>query len=230
MRYVVYVLIVNKTVSLRVHATAAAALADCQARTLPGQLDADAAAQLAGLEHGRAVRFMDRVNNPLIVRAVDTSRVPASTSPRDVERYVCDTLAAFGLVGWRFGWNNRKRACGLCNYQKREVSLSRHYVSLNTAEDIRHTTLHEVAHALVGPGHGHKWVWRSMALSLGIRASTCNAKAEMPKGKWTATCGCPGQVHTMHRKPKRLEGWRCRRCQIAIVWVGPGAQLAAAAS
>jgi hypothetical protein len=95
---------------------------------------------------------------------------------------------------------------------------------------VRRTTLHEAAHALVGPGHGHKWVWRCMAITLGISPDRCNANADMPTGKWTATCGCEGVVHSMHRKPKRLTGWQCRRCRRAIVWAGPGIAAAAAAS
>lgn len=229
MRYVVYVLVIDKVVSLRVHATATAALEDCLRRTNPGQLPADAAASVATLAHGRAVAFTDRMGNPLVVRAEDTLREPADNSLRTVQLYVEDTLAAFGLVGWSFGWDNAKRRCGCCHYGDRQVRLSRHYVRLNTPADIRRTTLHEVAHALVGPGHGHKLAWRCMALALGIPAETCNGRATMPKGRWTATCRC-NVTHTMHRKPKRLEGWVCRRCRSKITWAGPGIQPTAAAS
>ncbi len=229
MRYLVYVLLAGKSTALRVHATPAAALADCQKRTNPGQLPTDAAASVAALAHGRAVAFTDRMGNPLVVWAADTSRQPADNSPRTVQLYVEDTLAAFGLVGWRMGWDNAKRRCGCCDYKGRQVRLSRHYVRMNTPADVRRTTLHEVAHALVGPGHGHKLTWRCMAMALGIPADRCNGRATMPKGQWTATCGCQGVVHTMHRRPKRLEGWRCRRCRQGITWTGPGTRPAAAA-
>src|SRR4051812_4978533 len=104
MRYLVYVLVAGQSTALRVHATAAAALADCQKRTNLGQLPSDAAASVAALAHGRAAAFTDRTGNPLVVRAADTSREPVDNQPRTVRAYVEDTLAAFGLVTWRMGW------------------------------------------------------------------------------------------------------------------------------
>ena len=39
----------------------------------------------------------------------------------------------------------------------------------NGPEEVRDTILHEVAHALVGPGHGHDTVWKATAAQVGAR-------------------------------------------------------------
>lgn len=84
------------------------------------------------------------------------------------------------------------------------------------------TILHEVAHALVGPGHGHDEVWKATCLEVGARPERCyGEEVEMPKGRWRATCGGCGREHDRHRRPKRPAGWHCRACgkeRGVLVW------------
>jgi predicted SprT family Zn-dependent metalloprotease len=44
---------------------------------------------------------------------------------------------------------------GLCLYEPKAIELSLHFIERNAEDVIRDTLLHEIAHALVGPGHGH---------------------------------------------------------------------------
>jgi predicted SprT family Zn-dependent metalloprotease len=137
--------------------------------------------------------------------------LPESNDPGTVTRWARSVMDSFGLNDWAFGWDNARRRLGACHYAKRLVSLSRHLVRLNGPAEIREVMLHEVSHALVGPGHGHGPVWRAMARRLGCRPARCG-NADMPTGKWRATCPCCTRAFHRHKKPKRLTGWHCRVC------------------
>jgi predicted SprT family Zn-dependent metalloprotease len=120
-------------------------------------------------------------------------------------------MRSFGLDDWSFGWNRRVWSMGLCRYSLRRIELSVHLVQRNPAEEVMETLLHEVAHALTGAGHGHDRAWRAMCVRVGCRPVRCG-EADMPEGRWRATCGGCGATFRRHRRPRRLTGWNCRRC------------------
>jgi predicted SprT family Zn-dependent metalloprotease len=121
-------------------------------------------------------------------------------------------MAQHRLAGWTFRFNRCKQALGLCVYQRRTIELSIYLVERdNPLEEIRDTILHEIAHALVGPRHGHDKVWKRKCLEIGARPLRCGL-ADMPPGRWQASCGGCGKRFHRYRKPKRLSGWFCRGC------------------
>ena len=68
-----------------------------------------------------------------------------------------------GLVqkGWSIKGNSRlRRIVGQCSYKTKEIILGVVYVEHNDEQEVLETILHEIAHALVGIGHGHDYVWR----------------------------------------------------------------------
>ena len=73
----------------------------------------------------------------------------------------------------------------LCRYGTRTIELSVFLVDRNGPEEVRDTILHEIAHALVGPGHGHDAVWKRQCIEIGARPVRCG-DADMPDGKWQA--------------------------------------------
>jgi predicted SprT family Zn-dependent metalloprotease len=122
-----------------------------------------------------------------------------------------ELMALHGLRDWQFAFNKRKRSLGLCCYAARTIALSIYLVDRNNAEEIRDTILHEIAHALVGPGHGHDVVWKRKCVEVGARPQRC-AEADMPRGRWQAHCGGCGTVFCRHRRPSQEQGWFCRNC------------------
>jgi predicted SprT family Zn-dependent metalloprotease len=128
-----------------------------------------------------------------------------------VRAYALSVLKTFGLADWRFRYNRRVRSLGLCRFGPRTIELSAHLVRRNGPEEIRETLLHEVAHALAGPGHNHVAVWRAKCAQVGCRPERCGA-ADMPPGRWRADCAACRAVFHRHRRPRPLSGWFCRGC------------------
>lgn len=148
----------------------------------------------------------------------------ALTSPQGrflgVRRFAVDLITSHGLAGWKFRFNKRKTAMGLCVYQRQTIELSAYFVSRNPTEEILDTLLHEIAHALVGPEHGHDEVWKQKCIAIGARPLRCG-DAKMPEGSWQASCRQCGKSYHRHRKPKRMQGWFCRKCgpeRGGLVW------------
>jgi hypothetical protein len=75
---------------------------------------------------------------------------------------------------------------------------------------VRDTVLHEVAHALAGPQHGHDRVWRSIAVRIGCSGERCvspgSPRVEPP---WLGTCPA-GHTSGRHRRPERV--MTCGEC------------------
>ncbi len=122
-------------------------------------------------------------------------------------------LAQHELNHWSFRFDHARQRCGSCNYQTREVTLSRHFTALNSAREVRDTLLHEIAHALVGPGHGHNLTWRDTARRIGAPTRATNADAMMPAPRWSLICNdCGRQVAQRHRRVLNLTYTRCGYC------------------
>jgi predicted SprT family Zn-dependent metalloprotease len=131
---------------------------------------------------------------------------------QETRQLALDLFSRHGLPDWSLGFNRGKRAMGWCLYGSRTIELSVHFVERNSAEVIRDTLLHEIAHALVGEGHGHDVVWKRKCLEIGARPERLSYEVNMPDGRWQARCGQCGLLHHRHRRPKWLKGWYCTYC------------------
>jgi hypothetical protein len=87
----------------------------------------------------------------------------------DIEGLARRALHEHGLAeqGWNFGWDRALRRAGCCHHAARRISLSKPTFEVEEKGDASlDTTLHEVAHALVGANAGHGSLWRAMALQI----------------------------------------------------------------
>ncbi|SEE84337.1 SprT-like domain-containing protein [Ruania alba] len=119
-------------------------------------------------------------------------------------------LTAHGLHEWTLTFDSARRRAGLCRYDRRTISLSRHLMPLLDEVAVRDTLLHEIAHALAGPRSGHGPRWREIAVSIGASGQRClPADAPAPPAPWEGTCRA-GHVHRRYRRPSRPLA--CARC------------------
>lgn len=135
----------------------------------------------------------------------------------DVTLMANTLLAEHGLKqrGWIFDFDNAVRRCGCCHYRSRRITLSKHYASLNNETNVKDTILHEIAHALVGSGHGHDYIWKAKAIEIGCKGYRCKSE-ETHEGyvrtpsKYIATCNSCGYISFRSRLPKRQVS--CGKC------------------
>lgn len=115
-----------------------------------------------------------------------------------------------GLRDWTLVFDRAKRRAGICRPHQRQIGLSGPLTRLHDEAEVRDTVLHEVAHALVGPRHGHDAVWRATALRIGCSGRRCSdPDAPTIEGDWAGTCPAGHRV-TRHRRPTRPAS--CTRC------------------
>ena len=128
-----------------------------------------------------------------------------------------ELFAEYGLEGWRLRLDHARRRAGLCDYRNKTISLSRHYVRYADEAHIRDTLLHEIAHALVGPHHGHNAVWRQQARKMGCSATRCHT-LEFAEPKWMMTCPSGCFSVPRHRRKSNLV---CAKCKSGVIYVSP---------
>ncbi|MBQ7023351.1 MAG: SprT-like domain-containing protein [Akkermansia sp.] len=98
--------------------------------------------------------------------------------------YVQMCLSELGLRRWSFCWDRAVRRMGCCNITRAQISLSRYFAEAYLKKDpemIRHTILHELAHALAVDNYGetgHGIVWYMYCLRLGLHNPTVRCKCE----------------------------------------------------
>lgn len=138
----------------------------------------------------------------------------AATEQAALER--CRTLMQrHGLDSWTPVLDESTSRAGACNYTRKQICMSRLYVRKVNEAALDDTILHEIAHALVGPQHGHDAVWKAKARSIGCSAERCHTERFSPP-RWLVSCttGCFTDRPAQRRRPRA----RCRRCQGAITW------------
>lgn len=115
-----------------------------------------------------------------------------------------------GLDGWSIIADRAKTRAGVCRFHARQIGISAPLTALHSEDEVRDTLLHEIAHALVGPQHGHDALWRATALRIGCSGERCvSPDAPRVPGDWVGRCPA-GHERTRHRAPTRLMS--CGRC------------------
>ncbi len=94
------------------------------------------------------------------------------------------------LCGWEFQFDRAKTRIGSCQFHTKKITLSRLITELNSELFVSNALLHEIAHALIGPHHGHDRIWKTKVFSIGgiPRASFSRRELSLPRLKYTATC------------------------------------------
>lgn len=100
--------------------------------------------------------------------------------------------------GWRVRWNQNKGRMGVCKHDVRTLEFSAVLFKHVSDDEKIDTILHEIAHALVGPGFGHGPVWKRAAREIGCSGERTwkNEEVNAAVSKWVLTCqGCGAKVY-----------------------------------
>lgn len=109
-------------------------------------------------------------------------------------RLMTEHLTHKGHLGWRFSINNDKSRLGVCRFNEKSIELSTWHIEHSTDAEVLDTILHEIAHARVGPKHGHDMMWRLVAKALGANGERCGKTgpafkaARLAKAAYIGTC------------------------------------------
>jgi predicted SprT family Zn-dependent metalloprotease len=126
----------------------------------------------------------------------------------EAKRLALSLMHQYNLKDWRFDFNNRKGSYGMCYFTKKTIYLSSPLTAAMQEKDVKNTVLHEIAHALVGQGHGHDYVWLRKAREIGCDGESCNNHniiVENVRFKYVATCPRCGEKIGVSRAPKRTQ-------------------------
>jgi predicted SprT family Zn-dependent metalloprotease len=119
-------------------------------------------------------------------------------------------VAEHGLTGWQVRLDHARRRAGVCHFGPRTIGLSAPITRITDEDAVRDTILHEIAHALAGPRHGHDAHWRRVARQIGCSGERCvAADAPAVETPWVGVCAAGHQVGR-HRRPERV--MTCSQC------------------
>lgn len=137
---------------------------------------------------------------------------------KDCAKLANELMEKHGLIarGWRFEFDRALSRGGQCRHRDRAISLSRNLVPMWSDDQVRNTILHEIAHALVGAGHGHDYEWRRKALMIGCNAERTHDNAVVSP-RYLATCPNCGQLPGGRQRLAR-GGYTHARCGATVVW------------
>ena len=86
-------------------------------------------------------------------------------------------LIKHGLINWgiRINTDPTTPYVGMCSHKDKVIIINDYHIDIHPSDEVRDTIYHELAHAIVGPGHGHDSVWATVAEELGAKPrATCS--------------------------------------------------------
>ncbi len=115
---------------------------------------------------------------------------------------------------WNFEWMTSTRALGKCNWKPlgfgSRILLNEDFVLHAEVNEVTEVILHEIAHVLAGPMHGHDRHWSLICIAIGGHPSRLTKSETFEKvvamnAKYVAVCGDCGDKHYAARLGRRAK-------------------------
>ena len=153
---------------------------------------------------------------PYSLLKIEKQSIQPEITLEEIEDFAYKNLLKYELLDWNFGFDLAQNRGGVCRYGRKEITLSVTYCLNASREEVLDTVLHEIAHAMVGPGHQHDNVWKKAALKIGCNGEVCHS-VEHGLDKWEGFCPC-GQQWRRKKLQKRVRNGTCPKCNAKITW------------
>ncbi len=136
----------------------------------------------------------------------------------DVFRFQDAKVINLALVGWKFEFNTRKRAAGLCSKREKTIYVSKWLFDQNPHKSLEFENVlrHELAHALDFEIRGtsdHGRVWKLIARQVLCTAERCFTSEQIgvtETTKYTLICDNCGKRQPRHKAMTRHSA--CGKC------------------
>ena len=136
----------------------------------------------------------------------------------DIYRFQDTNVINLALIGWKFEFNTRKRAAGLCSKNDKTIYISKWLLdqNLHKSLEFENTLRHELAHALDFEIRGmsnHDKVWKFIARQVLCTAERCFTSEQIgvtETTKYTLICDTCGKKQPRHKTIKRKTA--CGKC------------------
>ena len=160
-------------------------------------------------------------NVPYSALTCTTLAPEPAMSLKEVEALGLHLIREHGAVnglkkGWKFAFDLAPVRGGVCRYKEKLIALSVTYCLKASKAEIVDTILHEIAHAIVGPNHGHDEAWKTVARRIGCTAKRCHHVDHTPP-RWRGKCRCDKEWKRQRLSQRARRGY-CPKCKGRIAW------------
>lgn len=110
-----------------------------------------------------------------MIRQYDAQRLVESALRKYKPVYdTSNTDVTLWEQGWRCNFTKVDKWIALCDHTHKRIIVSIPHLNARSEAEFMDTNLHEIAHAIVGPGHNHGAVWQAKAIELGAKPTPCS--------------------------------------------------------
>ena len=143
---------------------------------------------------------------------MDVSGKKPMRSFENVEAIAKSLLKKHKLGKWDFVFDKATRRAGATHYRDKKISMAKDFALKAPLKQVKNTILHEIAHVLVGPKHGEKWV--KTAKKIGCSGDVRH-NITFTKKEWKVTCTKKCFVSYISKKLKPAQ--KCKTCKSKVI-------------
>ena len=153
---------------------------------------------------------------PYRLMKIEKKEIEPEMSLQEIYDFAIEKMNDFELYNWNFGFDLAQNRGGVCKGRSKVITLSVTYCLNAPKEEVIDTVLHEIAHALVGPEHGHNKKWKLMAKWIGCKAEVYH-NVDHGLDRWHGSCPC-GQTWKRKKLMAKVRTATCPKCAERITW------------